>query len=268
MVKQILHELRKRLTIGVVIPCFLFIIALLVFGIYRGQSYSLRDSLDFYGLILSGVPAITFPILAVLIYVSFFAGEIRNRFLVYTRMRRSIFETLVIKQVSNIVLSFLFFFLFVFIPFIYVYYIDPKVGNTVFDPSLYGLTSKSVITDSYSRHTFSNFLQHGTLTFGLVYSFWVGINGALYAAVSFYLVLLVRNSFLALSLPFVLYIVISFILSAVKLNDFRPNHVIFPFEHTQSPLWTVSIPFIILLFITIFLSAIVKKKIDSMVNTI
>jgi|GEM_PF-1017848 len=262
--QNVIYEKKSRSQIRSFLLCSLFIAALIGFGMYTSGSYTLRDRLDLFGLVINTIPAVSFPILAVLVYVSSFAGEVRNRFLVYTRTRRPILETLRIKQTSNVKLSFLFFFFLAFIPFIYVYYIDPLVGNTVFQPSLYGLTPDSVVEDSYSRNTFTNLLQYGNLTFGIIYSLWVGLNGALYAAISFYLILLIRNSLLALSLPYVLYIVISFTLGILQLDHFRPNQSIFPFDHPQGPLWTASVPFLILLIIAIVLAVYVKRNVDKL----
>ncbi|WDM23111.1 hypothetical protein [Paenibacillus polymyxa] len=257
---QVKQEINNRLTLKFIILSFLFIVALIGFGMVRSQSYSLRDKLDLFALVLSGTPDITFPLLAVLVYVAAFSEEVQNRFLVYTRMRRSLKETLHIKLIANIILSFSFFFSLIFITYIFVYYIDPYIVKTVFEPSSYGLTRDTIDADAYSRHTFTQLLQYGSFVYGTVYALWVGLNGALYAAIAFYLVLIIHNRFLALSLPYITYIVASFTLNALNLRDFRPTHTIFPFGYVQSPLWTVCIPFVILLVILAVLAVYVRKN--------
>ncbi|MNW44240.1 ABC-2 family transporter protein [compost metagenome] len=258
---QVRSEIKNKIGFKILTLCLLFIMALIAFGMYRSRSYSLRDQLDLFSLILDGTPAITFPILAVLVYAASFSGEVQNRFLVYTRMRRPLQETLRIKMTANVIISFVFFFMLVFIPFLFVFYIEPHLVNTVFKPDLYGLTPETIDADTYKRRTFTQLLKYGTLIYGFVYALWVGLNGALYAAIAFYLVLTIRNVFLALSLPYIAYIISSFTLSALKLEDFRPNHAVFPFDHPQSPLWTALSSFIFLLIVLIALSVHNKKNI-------
>ncbi|WP_434751991.1 hypothetical protein [Paenibacillus amylolyticus] len=238
----------------------IFTAFMLGFGIYRSKSYTLRDSLDYYGLIIESILPLFFPALVVLIFVTSFAGEIKHRFLVYTRTRRPILETLKIKQQANIIITFIVFFLMIFIPFIYVFYIDPMMGKTVFYPEYYNLTKENITQDTYNRHTFTNFLEYGKLIFGLTYSTWVGINACLYAAITFQLVLLTRNTLLALSIPFIAYVVGSFTLSALKLQAFQPNQVVFPLGHSQEPIWTSLLYITILLSILIVLNNLTKQK--------
>ncbi|WP_438350490.1 ABC transporter permease [Paenibacillus sp. FA6] len=266
MLREVIQEVRCKLT-----PMFLFLwifttVALISVAVYRSQGYQLRDSQDYFTFTLNGVLPITFPIIAVLVYATSFSGEVSNRYLTYTRMRRPIMETLYIKLTANIVLTCLFFFMLIFIPFLFAYYIEPHLGIAKYDPEGFGLTKDNIAADTYTRHTFTQLLQYGTFTYSILYSLWVGMNAALYSAISLVLVLLIRNRFLALTLPFIIYLIGSFTLSAWGIEDYRPNYVIFPFDRVQNPIWTAFVPFLVLTVVLVGLIIYVKRnssKVDS-----
>jgi hypothetical protein len=266
MLREVIREVRSKLT-----PMFLFLsilmtIALISFAVYRSQNYMLRDWLDYFTFILDGGLPITFPIIAVLVFVASFSGEVKNRFLTYTRMRRPIMEIVYIKQTANIILTCLFFFILIFISFLFAYYIEPHLGIAQYEPDGYGLTKDNIVADTYTRHTFTQLLRYGTFTYSILYSLWVGINAALYSAISFFLVLLMRNRFLALTLPYIVYLIVSFTLAALGIENYRPNYVIFPFDRLQNPIWTAFVPFLVLAVVLVWLIIYVKRntsKVDS-----
>ncbi|MBA9087297.1 hypothetical protein FHR92_003781 [Fontibacillus solani] len=259
MLREILIEIKNKLTLLFVILWLLFTVAIISFAVYRSQRYELRDWLDYFEFTLDGALPIIFPIIAILIYVTSFSEEVKNRFLIYTRMRRPLMDTIYIKFIANIILTFLFFFFLVLICFLFAYLIEPQLGIAQYNPAGYGLTNNNIIQDTYTRHTFSQLLKYGVFTYGLIYSLWVGVNGALYAAIGFLLVLLIRNRFLALSLPFISYIVVIFTLNALGLQIYRLNYSIFPFDRVQSPVWTAFIPFFFLMLFLVCLLIFVKK---------
>ncbi|WP_338554534.1 ABC transporter permease [Paenibacillus sp. KS-LC4] len=200
-------------------------------------------------------------------FVASFSGEVKNRFLTYTRMRRQISKTLFIKLTANSILTFSFFFVLIFILFLFAFYIEPHLGIAKYDPEGYGLIKDTLAAETYTRRTFTQLLKFGTFTYGFHYSFWVGLNAALHSAIGFYLVLLVRNRFLALSLPFIFYVISSYALAALGLESYRLNYLIFPFDRSQDPIWTAIVPFAILVATLIALMLYVKRntsKVDSM----
>ncbi|MBP2000812.1 hypothetical protein J2Z69_001843 [Paenibacillus shirakamiensis] len=266
MFGEVLFEVRKKLTPMFGLLWLLTLIAIISFAIYKSQHYILRDTLEYFSFVLNSALPIIFPIITVLVYVATFSGEVHHRFLVYTRMRRPILTTLYIKLLANIILTFLFFFSLIYICFLFAYYIEPHIGIAKYEPAGFGLTKDNIEADTYTRYTFTQLLQYGTITYSILYSFWVAMNAALYAGISFFLVLFIKNRFLALSLPFIIYVITIFTLISLDLEIYRLNYVIFPFDRVQDPLWKPFIPFIILLLILLCFLLYVKRnpsKVDS-----
>jgi hypothetical protein len=86
------------------------------------------------------------------------------------------------------------------------FYIWPALGNPSVDLSVYFLTPKSAVTSSFTASTYSQLLAFGSLTFGILYSLWVGFCAAVWTSLAMAALLTVRNRPLALTLPFLLYI--------------------------------------------------------------
>ncbi|KPC97191.1 hypothetical protein LR69_04596 [Geobacillus sp. BCO2] len=101
--------------------------------------------------------------------------------------------------------------------------------------------------------TFSQFLRYGEFVYGLVYSVWVAINGVLYSTIAFMLLLNISNPFIALSLPFLFYHIFNFVTALFDIPMFSPLSTIFPFNIEQQPLWTVLVPFLFLLVVSVTL---------------
>lgn len=260
MFREVIREVRSKLT-----PMFLFlwlltITVIISFAVYRSYNYQLRDWLDYFTFTIDGVLPITFPIIAVLVFVASFSEEVKNRFLTYTRTRRPIMETVYIKLTANLILTCLFFFMLILIAFLFAYYIEPALGIAKYAPEGYGLTTDTVVADTYTRHTFTQLLRYGTFTYGILYSLWVGINAALYSAVSFFLVLLLKNRFMALTLPYIFYLIMSFTLSALGIENYRPNFVIFPFDRVQNPIWTAFVPFVIITIVLMLIVIYIQRN--------
>ncbi|ASA24742.1 hypothetical protein B9T62_30685 [Paenibacillus donghaensis] len=266
MLREVIREVRSKLT-----PIFLFLwmlttIALISFAVYRSRAWDFRDSLEYFTFILNGALPITFPIIAVLVYVASFSEEVNNRFLVYTRMRRSIMGTVYIKLTANIILTCLFFFSLTFISFLFAYYIEPHLGIANYDPAGFGLTKDNIAADTYTRYTFTQLLRYGTFTYSILYSLWIAINASLYSAISFFLVLLIRNRFLALSLPYIGYIIAGLTISSMGSYAYRPSYVLFPFDYIQSPIWTAFVPFLVLAVVLVCLMMYVKRNTSKVGN--
>ncbi|ASA25908.1 ABC transporter permease [Paenibacillus donghaensis] len=246
MLKEAMQEVRSKITPKFLILSLLLIVAIISSAVYRSQNYELRDGLNFFTFTLDGTLPISFPIITVLVYAASFSEEVHHRFLTYTRMRRPIIETIYIKLIANVILTCLFFFILVYVCFTFAYYIEPLLGIAKYDPEGYGLTQENIAADTYTRHTFTQLLRYGTFTYSILYSLWVGINAAVYSAISFCLVILLKNRFLALSLPYITYIVVTLSFASLGLNTYRPTYALFPFDYMQSPIWTACVPFLVL----------------------
>ncbi|WP_165842380.1 ABC transporter permease [Paenibacillus xerothermodurans] len=217
---------------------------------------------------LEGILPLAFVLLATLVYLGSFSREIKNRFLVYTRLRTPLRKMLRIKFAANFLVTFGVFFVFTFGYFLFSFYIVPLLRLVQFHPEVYMLNEVTVVQDSYTRHTFTQLLQFGSLTYGFFYSCWVGLNAAVYATIGFFMVLIIRNQFLALSIPFLLYILGSFVMAASGLMRFRFPDAVFPYSYMQLPIWTAFAPFLFLLFICIILFLAVNKNLERIDNVI
>lgn len=161
------------------------------------------------------------------------------------------------------ILTGIFFFVLMFAFFIFAYYIEPSLGIAKYKPAKY-----VSIEESYTRYTFTQLVQYSTFAYAIVYSLWIAINAAIYSAIGFFLVLLIRNRFLALSLPFIAYVVSAFVLIAFNLPDYRLNFSIFPFDRVQTPIWVAFVPFLVLLIILVSLMLYVRRNISKVGNLI
>jgi len=264
MWKLVLYEIKHRITYKFIGIWLIFLVTPLCIANLRKSNYSFRDPLDFYIYSLEGVFQLIFPLVAVLVYVPLFSQEIKNRFLVYTRLRDQVRRTLLIRILANMVLTFSTFFLIIFSLFLFAFYIAPGLGIVTFHPENYMLDSTSVVVDSYFRVTFSQLLKYGPFIYGLTYSIWIACNAVIYSLLSFYSVILTKNRLLALSIPFLVYFIGTLVLGTLKLDRFRPAYTIFPFGYVQSPIWTAFIPLIVLVCIIVFLHLYILKNTDKL----
>ena len=253
--QQIKAEFKKAVTgrqliiwsaLVLVFPTIQFLLVMNNYVYYRQLEIFLRVNNGFLPILL--------PFLMVLVYAVRFIGEQKNNFIPYARIRISLKDYIGSKAIVNALFSFSAAFLMVFIPFLFIIYIEPSLGIIELYPPG---SSPKVVT------TFEQLLPYGTLTYGLIYSIWVGLNGMLYATIAFLLLQLLNNSFVALSIPFAGYMVIVFILQVFHLDKFSPMDSGFPFGIGQQPLWTVFIPFSAICLVITVLILNVRKKLYS-----
>ncbi|KHE68118.1 hypothetical protein LD39_15230, partial [Halobacillus sp. BBL2006] len=142
---------------------------------------------------------------------------------------------------------FLLSFSFIFLSFLFAFYIEPLLGFVDYT------VMKTFERDS---HTFSQLMDYGTITYGVVYSSWVAINTVIYASLSL-LLLMKINKILAFSLPFLIYWGAHIITANLSLEVFSPIYSVFPFSITQQPIWTAFIPFAGLIIIILSLTLLI-----------
>lgn len=235
------------------------------------RSYEFSTSYDIFTFLLSGILELTFPILVALIYLGSFSLEIDERFLFYTRSRISIKNYLALKFSVNFFLCFSIFFLFTFSMFILAFYVLPhyeviQAGFANAETSFFALNNLTAEAYTLSHHTFTQLFAYGPLAYGIFYSIWVGLNAALYGSFGFLLLLVLNNRFFALALPYIFYLVGSFVLGAIDLRIFRFHYSIFPFGFVQQPFWVPFVPFTFLVFICLLLFWYIKKNSESLDN--
>ena len=235
------------------------------------RSYEFSTSYDIFTFLLRGILELTFPILVALIYLGSFSLEIDDRFLFYTRSRISIKNYLTLKFSANLFLCFSIFFLFTFSMFLLSFYVLPhyqyiQAGFADAETSFFALNNLTAESYTLSHSTFTQLFAYGPLAYGLFYSTWVGMNAALYASIGFLLLLVLNNRFLALALPYIFYLVGSFMLGAIGLRIFEFHYSIFPFGFVQQPFWVPFVPFAFLVFICLLLFLYIKKNAERLDN--
>src|SRR5699024_5721381 len=83
--------------------------------------------------------------------------------------------------------------------------------------------------------------------YGVLYSLWVAINGALYTTVAYLLSISIKNRFVALTIPFLWWFIMNFITGILGIEAFSPVYSVFPFLITPQPFWVLCIPFLVLI---------------------
>ncbi|GCD84380.1 ABC transporter permease [Parageobacillus thermoglucosidasius] len=215
------------------------------------ENYVYYRQLDLFLRLNSNFVPLLFPIIMVLVYAIYFVGEQKNLFIPYVRIRIPLATYLFSKLIVNAILSFLIAFLMVFVPFIFSMYIEPGLGIV----HLYPADGNPI---PYT--TFEQLLFLGTLPYGIIYSLWVGLNGMMYATMGLLLVMILEKPFVALSIPFMYYLLGNFITQILGYEQFSPTYTIFPFSISQQPLWTVFVPFTILCIVIIILGFYLKEN--------
>lgn len=246
----------------------LFLFPYIVFFISH-NSYVFRDALDVYTFMFEGILPLIFVFLTVIIYVGEFSRLLNDRFIVYLRMRAPLKEILFSCFLSNVFLTFTVFFLFAFNLFIFSFYIEPILGLVRYQPEVYHLNEKTIILDSYKRHTFTQLLVYGDFVYGFIYSTWIGINAMIYSSLGFFSVILFSQKLIGIAFPVLFYIIGTFIFGfSSTLMPYRMADTIFPFSIGQQSILTNLTTLFFLIVINLFLYLYTfKMKINSVENT-
>jgi hypothetical protein len=223
------------------------------------DEYALFGEADFFALIVSFALPLVFPLIAVAIFALPFSNELSHRYILYTRTRTNVGRYLKRKLLANIAVAFTVFFLASFIPFLWAFVVEPAIGVIgPFRPTMAGLSPAELVAYPASVHTFSQLLSFGPWAYGLGYSAWLGLNGALYASIGFQLLFVVPNRFIALSIPFIGYHILNFVFAVLAIPEFSPA-MVFPFNLVQFPIWTAFVPFTVLALLTASLAFYVGR---------
>lgn len=197
------HRLRRSIQITL----SLLVIAVPLFtGLSFLTHAGVRDHLDVFAAFLVSPTSLVLPLIAVVVSCLSLYSELGDRFIANTRARVSIRERLLVMLISAVGWSFALFFLYAFIPFVIAFLIWPAVGDPSIDPAGYHMTPEQAHIDALTRNSYSFLLSGGDLAYGLIYSVWVGLCGAVFAGLGFGLLLIVSNRILALAIPFVIYV--------------------------------------------------------------
>lgn len=225
------------------LPIIKFLLIKDQYVFYRQIEVFQRTNSDFVPLL--------FPFIVVLVNAIYLIPEIKNGYLFFVTTRTQLKNYIQSKLIVNALISFLSAFLLVFLPFIFVMYIEPSLNIISLDHAG---------TNPISHLLFEQLLNNGTLTYGIIYSFWVGINGVLYSTFALLLLFLGRTPLISFSVPFVYYIVGHFITQVLGIDYLSPMLTIFPFSLELQPIWIIFIPFLVLIMIVGILYFMMRKR--------
>ena len=209
------------------------------------NGYQFYEPVEVFQETVSGIIPLLFPVIAIIIYLPSFLQEQRNNFITYTRTRVPLRIYIMSKALMNALLTGMVTFLLIFIPFIFIVYVEKHLGIINYSSPTENVRIPAV--------TFSQFLRYGDFAYGFIYSLWVAINGVVYSTIAFMLLLNVSNPFIALSLPFLFYHILNFVTGLLHVPMFSALSAIFPFNVEQQPLWTVLVPFSLLFIVLIII---------------
>ncbi|WP_085505171.1 ABC transporter permease [Thalassobacillus devorans] len=217
----------------------IFLLPLLRFFMIK-DGYQFFEKQEVFQEMVSAIIPLVFPVLIIMVYLPSFLHEKRNNFITYTRTRVEVSKYLLSKGMVNALLTGAVVFFMMLFAFIFAFYIEPAIGMIYYYP----MDEYSVVREV----TFSELLTYGELFYGIVYAIWVAVNAVIYSTIAFLLLLVVNNAFVALSVPFLFYHVFNFITGVFDVPMFSPLSTLFPFNIVAQPIWTVFVPFFVLIF--------------------
>lgn len=217
------------------------------------KSYQFFLPTEVFEETLSGTIPMLFPILAVLIFLPIFIAEYKDNYLTYVRTRASLKDYLLAVGFVNVMLTGFVFFLMTIVTFVLIRYVEPFFGLVNYTP----LSEKTHDV----TNAFSFLVDIHPLLYAVLYAAWIGLNGAVYATLAYLLILSLEQVYLAISLPFVAYHIFNFVAGIMQAPQFSPISTVFPFNITEQPLWTVFVPFTVLIVVnfTLYLTMIRPK---------
>lgn len=172
-----------------------------------------------------------FPLVVAIPFALSFSGELSHRYATYTRTRVPVRTYLAARLGANAVVVFLTFVLVGLLPQLFV-----VLGSTTYRPQDYHLDSPDVILNAeIGWTTFSQFRADGPWGLPIVFALWLGINAVLYSSLTMCSLVVVSNRALAISLPWLAYLLVYLGMAVLGWEAYGPGLVV-PFGLTQLPL--------------------------------
>lgn len=229
------------------------------------NDYAFGNEYDFFTFLLGEFVMLLFVVPLLFIYVIPFSHEVKNRYIVYTRLRIPLPIYLKVKFQANIILTFCIVFLFVFVCFLFCFYLEPLLKFAQIDERFFETGNYyTLYSENSAVSALTTFFTYGSLVFGFVYSIWIALNAVLWVSFAFLLVLLIKNQYIALTMPFVFYLLQNFLFGALHLYHLRFYTFIFQFNYLQLPLFQAMTPFFMLSLIVLLLLGVTKQRIKEL----
>lgn len=215
------------------------IIALSIYVSFRDVKTAVYPSeYVIFGDFMSGPVALLFPLMVAILAGATNLVQLNNRYVVYTRTRESIRQQVAKRFGVTCTVAFGIFAVMGIVSALMALVVVPQLYPESIDPAGYGLNSVAEVrADVMQGAPLAALLNLGKLAFSLGASAWIGLNAAIFAAVTLIATYLIGRPVVALMVPFLLYHVeslmaqlggvpgASFIISATYpagLRDYNP----------------------------------------------
>lgn len=216
-----------------------------VSGQLRVQNSAFRSNFDVFSTMMSSPLVIVFPLAVVLVSCIPTYHEVGHRFIANVRARVDVQRYVRSKLATAVILAVCSSFVFILFSFALAYWVWPMLGNPGVLPAVYGMTSSQASADALTSTSYSSLLAWGPFVYAIAYSAWVGLGGAVFAGLGVAALLLMENRVLAISLPFLAYLVQTIAMSLMGSPQLGVMYSLFPFGLTQQPLFVSAAPLII-----------------------
>ncbi|QBO35968.1 hypothetical protein EQG49_05590 [Periweissella cryptocerci] len=252
-----ISELKKLLTWQNALATFLPLILMPLMGLFIvTRQASFTDYYQLFFQVTSNTPAFAFPFIFTAMYAAKMNNERKNSYLAYVHIRIDLKTYYRAKIKVAALVGLLAGFLFVAIPALFTLYIAPRTGLISINP---------ISGPAPAIEYFKSIIELGPLKFTLLYSLWIGINGAAYSAFAQLIVIKVKHTVLALFGTTIFYLSLELLTRLVApLRIYSPMHTLFPFGTTVSiPNWALLVPLALVITIsTIIGSRILNKPVE------
>lgn len=216
----------------------IWVMSPIIVGLTAVQSSIVRDNFDVYSQLMQGPTHFVFPLVITAIACTGLGSEIAARNVSNRRSRLPAMKIVGSHLARIAAAGATIGFFYAFLPFCFAYLLWPALGNPSIDPGAYGMTPSSAEIDSFNRATFSSFLRNGPVAFGGVYSSWVAFGGLVYAVIGAIALLVMKNRFVALALPFLIYFVGTLVAALSGSPQLGFLYGLFPYGLVATPVWT------------------------------
>ncbi len=224
-----MRRVPTRETVGAAV----IVVTPLMFAISQTGSSPARDRLELFSLSWSNLMPLLFPLLIGVVFLSRLADEFSNGGTRAVRTRTPLGRFLAVRAARVAAVAFGVFALAVIVSWFHAFVTPSEQLGGLISPPEPGETH----SDPSERYRFAGLLNIHPAVFGLFYAAWLGTNAAAYAVLGVAALVWVQNRFVALAVPFIVYLVLTVGPAVVGQESFSSSMAIFPFSLEQVPAW-------------------------------
>ncbi len=225
----------------------LLLVAGVVYGLLQTFNTAYLNNMALFGQLMTTPLTPIAPLVAVLLGCVPIYRSVHSRHLANIRSRIDVREYVGAKLLACAVVAFAFFFIFSLLQFTVAFVVWPALGNPGLDPALYGMNQTQAEAAAQIDSSYSSLLRNGAFFYGLAYSAWLGLGGALYSLLGAISLFVLPSLSLALLAPFLIYIGETVVVAQLGVPQGALMYSLFPFGLTQIPTLVAAAPQLVLL---------------------